>query len=92
MASNESFLWTITYAIGEEHYTCPFYFKDQEQAEGKVNNILSYASHIKLIKLQECKEGLLWGEQQLPYVEEVKHEPDTTTIAPSTNNQGHRQT
>ena len=70
MASDTKYLWTFTYAIGSQEYTCPYYFENQQIAEACINHMLSYAKHIKSIRLQEEKNGYYFGDRYLPYVEE----------------------
>lgn len=67
MASDKWYLWAFSYAIGEQGYTCPFYFKNRDQAEGRIKTILSCSPHIKRLDLQECTEGMSWFGKQLPY-------------------------
>ncbi len=72
MASDTWFLWVFSYAVGEECYTCPLYFKNQSQAEAQINHILSYAKYMKKIDLWECKDGLQFGGACLPYIKGKK--------------------
>lgn len=64
------YLWIFTYAIGDLEYICPFYFENQQIAEGRINHILSYAKHIRKISLEEKKQGYKFGERHLPYIQE----------------------
>lgn len=67
MASDTWYLWAFSYAIGEKGYTCPLYFKNREQAEAQIHQILDTSKHIRKLDLQECKDGLQFGNRYLPY-------------------------
>lgn len=70
MTSDTWYLWAFSYAIGDKGYTCPLYFRSQEQADAHIHQILECSKHIKKIDLQECKEGLQYGNRYLPYKKE----------------------
>jgi hypothetical protein len=63
MASEERYLWTVTYQLGKRDHIWLGYFVSREALDEFLASVLRFFPEIELKEIEECKDGLvLFGQ------------------------------